>query len=302
MDGELSMKKLVIFGAGGQLGMDILFHLEQKGGYEIFAFKHSDVDINDFDLVRKFILSIKPNFVFNCSAWNKVDEAEIPENSKIVFRTNAFAPAFMCCVSYEVGAVLVNVSTDYVFDGRKMLPYEETDSVNPLSVYALSKLLGELIVRKCSEKHIIVRSGGLYGIGGSWISGRTYRNFVERVIENISSGKEMKIVYDVFSAPTYTYDLARKICEIAESGFLGTIHIMQNGVISWFDFSKKICEFLNLDSSFIKPVSYEELNPPARRPKFSALKNSKLEKMGKNDMMSIEDALKSYLAQRRFYM
>lgn len=292
------MKRVVIFGSGGQLGRDIFSHLQNKGGYEIFAFKHSDVDINDFDLVRKIILSKKPDFVFNCSAWNKVDEAEIPENSKIVFRTNAFAPSFMAKISSEVRAIFITVSTDYVFDGRKMSPYDEEDHVNPLSVYALSKLLGEFLVRRNSERYIIVRSGGLYGIGGSWASGRTYRNFVERVIENISSGKEMKIVYDVFSAPTYTYDLARKMCEIMESGFFGIIHIMQNGIISWFEFSKKICDLLKLNSSLIKPVSYDELNPPAKRPKFSVLRNSVLRRIQKDDMMSIEEALRAYLTQR----
>lgn len=292
------MKRVVIFGSGGQLGRDIFSHLQTKGGYEIFAFKHSDVDINDFDLVRKIILSKKPDFVFNCSAWNKVDEAEIPENSRIVFRTNAFAPSFMAKISSEVRAIFITVSTDYVFDGRKMSPYDEEDHVNPLSVYALSKLLGEFLVRRNSERYIIVRSGGLYGIGGSWASGRTYRNFVERVIENISSGKEMKIVYDVFSAPTYTYDLARKMCEIMESGFFGIIHIMQNGIISWFEFSKKICDLLKLNSSLIKPVSYDELNPPAKRPKFSVLRNSVLRRIQKDDMMSIEEALRAYLTQR----
>lgn len=294
--------KVIVFGYGGQLGTDIVRCIEGKRNYEIFAFRHQDLDINDFEKVKEVILSIKPDIIFNCSAWNKVDDAEFPENSNLVFRTNAFAPSNIARVSSKIKSIFVNVSTDYVFDGRKMIPYEETDYVNPLSVYALSKLLGELLVKRHSERYIIVRSGGLYGIAGSFISGRTYRNFVERVIENVSAGKRMKIVNDVFSAPTYTFDLARKICEVVEDGFWGVIHIMQNGVISWFDFSVQICKMMKLDESYIEPITYEQLNPIAKRPKFSVLKNSILEKTGKNDLMDIQEALENYLKERARYI
>ncbi|MCS7213135.1 MAG: dTDP-4-dehydrorhamnose reductase [Candidatus Calescibacterium sp.] len=294
--------KVIVFGYGGQLGTDIVRCIEGKANYKIFAFRHQDLDINDFEKVKEVILSIKPDIVFNCSAWNKVDDAEFPENSNLVFRTNAFAPSNMARVSSRIKSIFVNISTDYVFDGRKMMPYEETDDVNPLSVYALSKLLGELLVKKHSERYIIVRSGGLYGISGSFVSQRTYRNFVERVIENVSAGKKMKIVNDVFSAPTYTFDLARKICEIVEDGFLGIIHIMQNGVISWFDFSIQICKMMRFDESYIEPVTYDQLNPIAKRPKFSVLKNSILDKLGKNDLMDIQEALEKYLKERSRYI
>lgn len=292
------MVKVIVFGAGGQLGYDIVRHLERKGRFTVYGFRHEELDITSFDRVKDVIFSLRPDIVFNCAAWNRVDDAELPENSYEVFKTNAFAPAVMAEVSSKVGATFVTVSTDYVFDGKKGEPYDESDGVNPLSVYALSKLLGELLVRRCSERHIIVRSGGLYGIMGSPLAGRAYRNFVERVIENVSGRRLMRVVCDVFSAPTYTFELARKMCEVVEEGFFGLIHIMQKGAISWYDFSRTICRLVGLDDRYIQPVSQDELRALAKRPRFSVLKNSLLERAGRNDLMEVEEALRTYLEER----
>lgn len=294
------MTKVVLFGAGGQLGRDIIRHLSKKN-HTLITFTHEELDITHFDKVKEVIISTRPDVVFNCTAWNRVDDAELPQNHRIVFKINSFAPAIMAQAASKVDSVFVNISTDYVFDGRKGSPYTEDDPVNPLSVYGLSKLLGELLVKKHAKRYVIVRSGGLYGIGGSCFSGRTYRNFVERVIESAIAGKKMRIVKDVFSAPTYTLDLARKICELVEERFEGLIHIMQKGAVSWFEFSKKVCELMDLDSSHIEPVSYDELKPLAERPRFSVLYNSKLERMKKNDMMDVYEALQAYIEERKRY-
>lgn len=289
--------KAVVFGSRGQLGFDLIRWLSKSS--EVFSFSREEVDITDLEKVKKIIFEIRPDFVFNATGWNNVDGAEKVENAERVFSVNSFSPYFLLLLCKEISATFINVSTDYVFDGKKRLPYEEQDEPNPLSVYALSKLLGELLIKKSGySKFIIVRSGGLYGVNGSYIAGRTYRNFVERVIENISSQKKMRIVYDVFSAPTYTFDLARKIVELAKEGFTGIVHIMQIGEISWYDFSRLIANLLHLDDRFIEPITLAELRAPAQRPNYSVLKNSVLEKLGKNDMMSVEDALKSYLKER----
>ncbi len=295
--------KVIVFGASGQLGGDLVRVLDRvKGkmglGIEILALTRNQLDIRDKHKVKDIIFSFKPDFVFNATGWNDVDGAEKPENVKDVFELNSFCPLSIALLCDEVGANFVNVSTDYVFDGKKMSPYEENDEPNPLSVYALSKLFGEILVRKYSKKFIIVRSGGLYGINGSPVSGRAYSNFPEKVIENLLSGKKMKVVFDRFSAPTWTFDLARKISEIAFEGFCGLIHIMQLGEISWFDFACEIAKILKLDINLVEPVPEAEFKTPAQRPKYSVLKNSILEELGKNDMLEVKEALRQYLKQR----
>jgi dTDP-4-dehydrorhamnose reductase len=296
--------KVIVFGASGQLGGDLVRALNKKGedlGFEIeiLALTKNQVDVRNKQKVKDVIFSFKPDFVFNATGWNDVDGAEKPENVKDVFELNSFCPLNMALLCGEIGANFVNVSTDYVFDGKKMSPYEEGDEPNPLSIYALSKLFGEILVRKYGKKFIIVRSGGLYGINGSPVSGRAYRNFPEKVIENLISGRKMKVVFDRFSAPTWTFDLARKILEIAFEGFCGLIHIMQIGEISWFDFACEVAKVLKLNVNLIEPVSESEFKTPAQRPKYSVLKNSALEKLGKNDMLEVKEALMRYLKQRR---
>ncbi len=297
--------RVVIFGVSGQLGRDLRIHLEGLRGGElggkridVLGFTRQDVDITDTEKVKRIIFDVKPRFVFNAAAWNAVDEAEKVENSARVFLVNSFAPFSMALFSDRVGATFVTISTDYVFDGKKNEPYTEDDPPNPLSVYAISKLMGEILIRNYAKNFIIVRSGGLYGLGGSALSGRNYRNFPERVVENLSQKKTMSVVKDVFSAPTYTWDLARKIVEISLDGFLGLIHIMQKGCISWYDFAVLVAKLAGLDTSLIKPIEQKELKMLAKRPKFSVLANSILEKEGKNDMMTVEDALKKYLVER----
>jgi len=274
--------RVIIFGASGQLGGDLLRILSGNFGFkpskfefEILALTRYQLDIRDSSKVRDAIFSFKPNFVFNATGWNDVDGAEKTENIQDVFAVNSFSPLNMALACNEVGAVFINISTDYVFDGKKMSPYEEEDEPNPLSVYALSKLFGEILIKKYSKKFIIVRSGGLYGVNGSAISGRQFRNFPEKVI-----------------------DLARKIIDVALDDFCGVIHIMQLGEISWFDFACEVAKLLKLDLNLIEPVPESEFKTPAQRPKYSVLKNSVLEKLGKNDMLDVKTALREYLKQR----
>ncbi len=290
--------KVVIFGAKGQLGRDLTKILSQKGGVEVFAFGKDQVDITDKKRVSEILNEIRPSFIFNAAAWNDVDGAENPANSEKVFQLNAFAPFHISLVANKIGSKFINVSTDYVFDGEKRSPYEENDEPNPLSIYALSKLLGELLVKTFCQRYIIIRSGGLYGIGGSPMFGRTRGNFPEKVLDALKSGNQMKVVYDVFSAPTYTQDLARKMIEITFEGFEGLVHIMQNGIISWFEFARLIAKHSGFSDRLIQPVSRRELETIAKRPMFSVLRNSILEKCGKNDMMEIEPALCKYLKER----
>lgn len=292
--------RAVVFGARGQLGRDLVRELRTKWEkVEVFGFGKDDVDISDIRKVKEVIFSLKPSFVFNCAAWNDVDGAEKDENSEKVFMLNSFSPFYMANFCREISAYFFNVSTDYVFDGRKRVPYVEDDEPNPLSVYALSKFLGELLVKNSFSRYVIIRSGGLYGIGGSPLSGRSYRNFPEKVIEFLSQGKTMRVVVDRFSAPTYTREIARKVVQLAQMGVeRAVVHIMQKGEISWYDFACLVAKLTGLDSKLIIPVESSEFITPAERPQYSVLKNGFLEKIRSDDLMSVEDALRSYLKER----
>ena len=285
--------KFLITGANGQLGYDLRRVIPEK--HKILGFSKSELDITDFDKVRKILKDVKPDVVINCASYNNVDEAE--DKVEEAFRVNAYAVKVMAETCSEIKSLFVNISTDYVFDGKKNKPYEEKDEPNPLSSYGLSKLLGEMFTKRC-DRFILVRSPGLYGIWGSRISGRSYRNFPERVIENLKSGVQMRVVVDRISAPVYTYELAQKIYEVIEKGIYGLLHIGQKGEISWFDFASKIADILNLDKKLLVPVKGEELNSKAMRPSYSVLRNTVLEENGIDDLSDIETALKKYIKER----
>lgn len=281
--------KILVIGAGGQLGYDIT-RLAQD---DTIPVKRHQLDITDFHKVRE-IMSLKPDVVINCAAYNLVDACE--DDDKTAFLINAYAVRNLAIASENV--LFVHISTDYVFDGEKGEPYVENDQTNPISVYGLSKLAGEIFTREHARKHIIVRSCGLYGIWGSEISGRSFRNFPERVMETLKTGKKMKVVKDRFASPTYTKDLARKILELVKEGFQGTVHIVNGDGISWYDFAVKVAQKSNLNSDDIVPILSSELKSKAKRPRFSVLKNAVLESIDKNDMMDTDSALEDYIRDR----
>ncbi len=283
------MRALVI-GANGQLGND----LKKTWDGELIAFGHGDLDVCDGEQARAVIAREAPDIVINCAAYHRVDECE--SNVERSFQVNAAGAKHVADAAREAGAGAMWVSTDYVFDGEKGAPYLEDDLPRPLSVYGASKLAGEHLVRQANPRHYIVRSSSLFGVAGASGKGG---NFIETMIRKAREGETLRVVDDQTSSPTFTWDLARKLREVAESGRYGLYHVTNGGETSWHDFAAKIFELTGLRPGLTR-ISSDELAAPARRPRYSVMKNQALLDAGIEPLRHWEDALRQYLGEQGY--
>lgn len=283
--------KVAIIGANGQLGTDLVEIFSEDPEFDVVPLTHKDLDVTILESL-KILKETKPDVIINTAAYVRVDDAEIyPEKA---FAVNAIGALNVARVTNEIGAVNVYISTDYVFDGEKGEPYTEEDMPNPINVYGTSKYAGEIFTRNYSPKHYIIRVASLYGKAGASGKGG---NFVEWVIEKAKRGEELRIVDDQFMSPTYTKDVARTLREFLKlRPEFGIYHMVNEGFCSWYEFTKAIFGILGLEVQ-IKPIKSNELNRLAKRPRFSALKNEKLEKIGLR-MRPWREALEEYLKEK----
>ncbi len=272
--------KIAIIGADGQLGTDLCKVIPQE---EQLPLTIKDIDITNKDQAFAVIKKLNPDYVINTAAYHHVDKCE--EDETPAFQVNTFGSKNLAQVCKEVGAVLVQISTDYVFDGKKGKPYIESDCPRPLSIYGISKLAGEYCVQYTLDKYLIIRTTGLYGTAGCL--GKGGGNFVENMIKRAKSQPEIKVVDDEKLCPTYTLDLAKKIYELIKAKKHGICHVVNSGGCSWYEFTVEIFKLLNIKIP-VKPVKAEEFKPKVKRPKYSILS-------GKNIMRSWQEALKAYL-------
>jgi dTDP-4-dehydrorhamnose reductase len=286
------MKKLAIIGAGGQLGSDIIRFTK---GWDVKPLTHQDIEVCDFAKTRSILSDIKPDVLINLSAYHRVDECE--DNIEKSFQVNAFAVRNLAQLSNELNLVLVHISTDYVFDGKRNFPYTEEDTPNPLSVYGVSKLAGEHFVRSIAKRYYLIRSCGLYGVKGASGKGG---NFVETMLRLANERKPLKVVSDQVCTPTYTVDLAEKIMELVnkQAGF-GFYHLTSDGETNWFNFAKTIFDYTDTKPANFIPVTSAEFGAKAKRPPYSVLENRNLINAGFKDMPPWQDALKSYLKEKK---
>jgi len=275
--------KVVILGAGGQLGKEFQNFLKDKE--EVYAFSHFELDILDFEKLLKKFQEIKPDCILNCSAYTKVDKAE--EEKGECLKVNVIGAKNVSYASYKVKAKVVYFSTDYIFDGEKDAPYTEFDKPNPLSTYGMTKLLGEEYTKEFNPDHLILRISWLYGIHG--------KNFVKTIIEKGIKEKKLRIVDDQIGSPTYTLDVVKQTWELIKKDKVGIYHSSNQGETSWFKFAKKIIEILGLKDIEITPIKTGEYPSLAKRPKYSALENYLLKLEGLNIMRDWEDALNDFL-------
>lgn len=285
--------RVAIIGANGQLGNDLVEVFSEDPEFEVIPLTHKDLDVTVLDSL-KILKDIKPDVVINTAAYVRVDDAELyPEKA---FAVNTIGALNVARVANEIDAVNVYISTDYVFDGEKGEPYTEEDIPNPINVYGTSKYAGEIFTRNYSPKHYIIRVASLYGKAGASGKGG---NFVEWVIEKAKRGEELRIVDDQFMSPTYTKDVARTLRELLKMRpEFGVYHMVNEGFCSWYEFTTAIFGILGLEVQ-IKPIRSSELNRLAKRPKFSALKNKKLEKLNLK-MRPWREALREYLREKRY--
>jgi dTDP-4-dehydrorhamnose reductase len=282
--------RVLLIGAGGQLGSDLTKALAQE---ELIPLKHADVEVCDPSSVRHALQTYAPEVVINTAAFHRVDDCERePERA---FAVNALGVRHLALACREQGCALLHLSTDYVFDGRKGAPYEETDPPSPINAYGISKLAGEYFIRYILDKHYIVRTSGLYGVAGSSGKGG---NFVELMLRLAREGKEIKVVNDQTLTPTYTVDLAAALARLIHTQRYGLYHITNSGECTWYQFAAKIFELAGVQAQ-LEPTTTVAFGAPARRPAYSVLAHKALLAAGLSEMRPWPEALAAYLTERR---
>jgi dTDP-4-dehydrorhamnose reductase len=283
--------RVAIFGSGGQLGVELASEFAARG-YEVSGLERASVDITDPAQVERTLAQIDPAVVINSAAYNQVDVAE--KEPQAAFLVNALAVRNLAMACRQCDARLVHFSTDYVFDGLAGRAYTESDEPHPLGAYAVSKLAGELYARAYLDHPLIVRTSGVFGPGGL----DTARgNFVELMLRLAARGQTIRVVEDHVASPTYAPALASRVADLVEKKITGTVHAGGGTPISWFEWASKIFAAAGLNPP-LKPTNEREFRTAARRPRYSALSNAKMESLGIAPMPRLEDAVRDYLAAR----
>jgi len=276
--------KVLVTGAGGMLGRDVML-AAGNAGHDVVGFGHTELDVVDAVAVEKRFDLARPDVVINCAAWTDVDGAE--EAEEAAFAVNGTGAGNIAAAAARVGASVVYVSSDYVFDGAKGAPYVETDQPAPLSAYGRTKLAGEEATAAANKRHFIVRSCWLFGIGGG--------NFVETMLRLADTQNEVLVVRDQVGSPTYTWHLAHGLVRLIEGIEFGTHHMAAAGHCSWYDFAREIFEQAKVECKVLSGTT-EMMGRPAPRPALSALVSGRRHAI---ELPTWQDGLAGYLAQRK---
>ena len=255
--------KFLITGASGQLGYDVKLELLNRGYYDILSPSSSVMDLRNKDSVRDTILDYKPDIVFHCAAYTAVDKAE--DERELCSDVNINGTKYIVDACSEVGAKLIFISTDYVFDGSKDGFYLEDDKVSPINYYGKTKWLAEENVRGY-DNHIITRISWVFGINGN--------NFVKTMLKLSDTRDEISVVSDQIGSPTYTKDLSKVLVDMALSDKKGTYHVTNDGTCSWYEFAKYIFESNNIDI-VVNPIKTSDYPTKAKRPHNSRMSKEK---------------------------
>ena len=259
MASTLRAMRLLVTGAAGMLGTDVVT-AAARAGHDVVGLARRDLDITDAAAVRRAVLDAAPAAVLNCAAWTDVDGAEAAEDAAAA--VNAGGAGLLARAARDAGALIVHVSTDYVFAGDATAPYLESDPTGPRSAYGRTKLAGEAAVRQAAPRHAIVRS--------SWIFGPHGRNFVDTMRRLAAERDEVTVVDDQVGCPTYTGHLAAALVEVAERGLTGTLHVAGGGSCSWHDLAAATFEATGADVALRRGTT-ADLGRPAPRPAYSVL-------------------------------
>ncbi len=276
--------RALVTGAAGMLGADTVAALEARG-HIVFGLTRAELDITDTESVEHAIAALRPHAVVNCAAWTDVDGAEADERGAM--RVNDAAAAVVAGTAAAHGASVLQVSSDYVFDGEKGTPYIESDLPAALSAYGRSKQAGETSVAIANERHFIVRSAWLFGAGG--------QNFVETMLRLGTEQPEVIVVSDQVGSPTYTPHLAQGLALLAESEDYGIHHVAAAGECSWFDFAQEIFDQQGMETRVMSGTT-EMLGRPAPRPPYSVLGSERPDPI---ELPHWRHGLAEYLAARK---
>jgi dTDP-4-dehydrorhamnose reductase len=258
---------ILITGCNGQLGNEIQLLEAENAQHTFFNTDVKELDITNQQAINQFVQENKIDGIVNCAAFTAVDKAE--SSKQLCTALNSEAPAYLAAAIQERGGFMVQISTDYVFDGTHHTPYVETDKPCPDSVYGFTKLAGEVAVQRFCKRTMIIRTAWLYSTFGN--------NFVKTMIRLGREKAELGVIFDQIGSPTYAHDLAVAILTAINKGVQpGVYHFSNEGVISWYDFTKAIHRIAGIKSCHVKPLHTKEYPTPANRPNYSVLDKTKI--------------------------
>lgn len=273
---------ILLTGCNGQLGNEIQLLEKDYGQHRFFNTDVAELDITNQLAVADFVGRNEIDGIINCAAYTAVDKAE--DNKELCTTLNTVAPAYLAAAVEKRGGWIVQVSTDYVFNGKAHKPYVETDTPSPDSVYGSTKLAGELGVQKFCKRAMVIRTAWLYSTFGN--------NFVKTMIRLGKERAELGVVFDQIGTPTYAGDLAKAIMTAVEKGIKpGVYHFSNEGVTSWYDFTKAIHRIAGITTCKVRPIHTSEYPTPANRPHFSVLDKNKIKETYDMEIPYWEDSL-----------
>ncbi len=281
---------ILITGCNGQLGNEMQLLEKENPQHTYFNTDVAELDITDQEAINKFVADKEIDGIVNCAAYTAVDKAE--DNETLCQKLNAEAPAYLAYAIGQRGGWMIQISTDYVFDGTQHTPYVEDDETCPNSVYGRTKLVGELNVQKFCEQSMIIRTAWLYSTFGN--------NFVKTMIRLGKEKPELGVIFDQIGTPTYARDLAVAIFTAINQGIVpGVYHFSNEGVISWYDFTKAIHRIAGITTCKVRPLHTAEYPTPANRPHYSVLDKTRIKTVYGLDIPYWEESLRECIEKLR---
>ncbi len=274
------------------LGIDLVEYLKENTHCSLMPLTINEMDITNRGRVIQILAKNRPDVVIHCAGYTEVDKAE--RNPQPAFSINAAGTQNLAMVCKEIGAEMIYISTDYVFDGTKSTPYVETDTTNPLNVYGASKLRGERLLQEQLRRFKIVRTAWLHGIHCPF-----RKNFIEAILSHAESSKEpLKVVNDQYGTPTFTIDLSKAIAALMDVTETGIFHATNEGSCNWYEFAVAVAEEFGLEDAAIIPIPSSEWKFKTPRPKNSMLENQHLKSIGLPPLQHWRDGLAEYHRRR----
>jgi dTDP-4-dehydrorhamnose reductase len=281
--------RIAVIGANGQLGCDVTRAFGDKGD-EVHGLTHEDMELSRVDSVSRVLGELRPQVIVNTAAMHHVEKCE--KEPERAFAVNGQGARNLAAVGSDIGAIVMHISTDYVFDGAKKTPYEETDIPGPLNVYGNTKLSGEYFVRNGVAKHFVLRTSAIYGKSPCRAKGGM--NFIELMLKLAAERGEVSVVDSEFVSPTATTEIARQIVSLSRSDAYGLYHATAEDSCSWYQFAKEIFSLTKTEVR-LKVAAANQFPAKVPRPAYSVLENAALKNRGLNVFTSWQNGLRGYL-------
>ena len=280
--------KVGVIGANGQLGSDLVGSFLENGD-SVIQLNHDKIELEKYESVEEVLFKAQPEIIVNTAAMHHLEKCE--QNPVKSFMVNGIGLRNLALVSKKLNSILVHISTDYVFDGKKLEPYLESDPPAPLNVYGNTKLCGEYFVSSIMKDYFIIRTSGVYGNMPCRAKGH---NFVELMLKLAREKSEVRVVDNEILTPTYTVSLAKQIVKLTLSKHFGLFHATSKGQCSWYEFAERIFQITNTKIKLSK-ADPSEFPAKTTRPRYSVLQNHNLQTLNMDIMPSWEDALQEYI-------